>query len=48
MLSQIPKIDYRLLCNGGRTSREEKVAFDNLKIALRNYGFLIIQNQPIA
>ena len=48
MLSQIPKIDHRLLCNGDRASREEKVAFDNLKIALHKYGFLIIQNHPIA
>ena len=48
MLNQIPKIDHTLLCNGGRASREGKVEFDNLKIALHKYGFLIIQNHPIA
>ena len=48
MVKQIPKINFKLLCNGNRSSIEEKVEFDNLKIALQKYGFLIIENHSVA
>ena len=48
MVKQIPKINFKLLCNGNRSSIEEKVEFDNLKIAVQKYGFLIIQNHSVA
>ena len=45
MLNDIPKIDYHILCDENHLNN--KLELMKLKIAVIDYGFLIIENHPI-
>ena len=45
MSNQIPRIDYHLLCNNNKDDNYEELK--KLRIAVNEYGFLIMKNYPI-
>ena len=45
MLFDIPKIDYHILCDENHINKQ--LELEKLKIAVTEYGFLIIKNHPI-
>ena len=45
MKLQIPKIDYKILCDQG--DKRYKSELEKLKLAITDFGFLILQNHPI-
>ena len=45
MLNHIPKIDYHILCDENHI--DHKLELEKLKLAVTDYGFLIIKNYPI-
>ena len=46
MKLQIPKIDFKILCN--QDNKKHKLELEKLKFAITNFGFLILQNHPIS
>ena len=46
MSNQIPRIDYNLLCNNNNKDDNYK-ELKKLRVAVNEYGFLIMKNYPI-
>ena len=45
MSNQIPRIDYNLLCNNNQDDNYKELK--KLRVAVNEYGFLIMKNYPI-